>query len=128
VRIDPDCDRDALRFTVRQAPPGFCHMARHSCFGEDRGLARLERVLAERRARAPEGSYTKRLFGDPALLAAKLREEADELARAASRDELVWEAADVLYFTLVRLAAAGVPLAEVEAHLDRRGRRVTRRG
>jgi phosphoribosyl-ATP pyrophosphohydrolase len=128
VRIDPDCDRDALRFTVRQAPPGFCHMARHSCFGEDRGLARLERVLAERRARAPEGSYTKRLFEDPALLAAKLREEADELARAASRDELVWEAADVLYFTLVRLAAAGVPLAEVEAHLDRRGRRVTRRG
>jgi phosphoribosyl-ATP pyrophosphohydrolase len=128
VRIDPDCDRDALRFTVRQAPPGFCHMARHSCFGEDRGFARLERVLAERRARAPEGSYTKRLFGDPALLAAKLREEADELARAASRDELVWEAADVLYFTLVRLAAAGVPLAEVEAHLDRRGRRVTRRG
>lgn len=128
LRIDPDCDRDALRFTVRQAPPGFCHLARHSCFGEDRGLARLERILAERRARAPEGSYTKRLFEDPALLAAKLREEADELARAASRDELVWEAADVLYFTLVRLAAAGVPLSEVEAHLDRRGRRVTRRG
>ncbi len=128
LRIDPDCDRDALRFTVRQAPPGFCHLARHSCFGEDRGLARLERILAERRARAPEGSYTKRLFEDPALLAAKLREEADELARASSRDELVWEAADVLYFTLVRLAAAGVPLSEVEAHLDRRGRRVTRRG
>lgn len=128
LRIDVDCDRDALRFVVRQAPPGFCHLARHSCFGEDRGLARLLRVLAERRARAPEGSYTKKLFDDPELLAAKLREEADELARAGTREEIVWEAADLLYFALVRLAAAGVPLSEVEAHLDRRARKVTRRG
>jgi phosphoribosyl-ATP pyrophosphohydrolase len=127
LRIDLDCDRDALCFTVRQSPPGFCHLARPSCFGDERGLARLERVLAERRMAASEGSYTKRLLDDPLLLAAKLREEADELARARSRDEVVWEAADVLYFLLVRLAAEGVPLAEVEAHLDRRGRKVTRR-
>lgn len=127
LRIDLDCDRDALRFTVRQMPPGFCHLGQHSCFGADHGLARLERLLAARREHAPEGSYTKRLFDDPQLLAAKLREEADELARATSHDELVWEAADVLYFTLVRLAAAGIPLAEVEAHLDRRARKVTRR-
>ena len=41
---------------------------------------------------------------------------------------MIWEAADVLYFTLARLAAAGVDLAEVEAHLDRRALKVTRRG
>ncbi len=128
LRIDVDCDRDTLRFTVRQEAPGFCHLGRWSCFGEEGGLPRLERVLRRRRTEAPEGSYTARLFADPALLAAKLREEADELARAEDREDVVWEAADVLYFTLARLAAAGVPLAEVVRHLDLRARRVTRRG
>ncbi len=128
LRVDLDCDRDALRFVVRQRPPGFCHLGRWSCFGREEGLGRLERVVAARREAAPVGSYTKRLFEDPALLAAKLREEAGELAEAESREDVVWEAADLLYFTLVRLAAAGVPLADVIRHLDRRGLRVTRRG
>ncbi|GBD44196.1 1-(5-phosphoribosyl)-5-[(5-phosphoribosylamino) methylideneamino] imidazole-4-carboxamide isomerase [bacterium HR40] len=128
LRVDLDCDRDTLRFLVRQRPPGFCHLQRFSCFGDEPGLVRLERVLRERRQAAPQGSYTKRLFDDPLLLADKLREEADELARARSREEIVWEAADLLYFTLARLAAAEVPLAEVEAHLERRARKVTRRG
>ena len=65
---------------------------------------------------------------DPALLAAKLREEAAELAEAQDRDHVIWEAADLLYFTLARLAQEGVDLAEVEAHLDRRALKVTRRG
>ena len=91
-------------------------------------MGRLARTLAERRDHAPEGSYTAKLFADPELLGAKLREEADELARATTRDGVVWEAADVLYFSLARLAAAGVDLAEVETHLDRRALKVTRRG
>jgi len=128
LRVDVDCDRDALRFVVRQHGPGFCHLARWTCFGEDGGLPRLERTVRTRREQAPEGSYTRRLFEDPDLLAAKLREEADELARAATREEVIWEAADVLYFTLVKLAAHGVSLFEVERHLDLRARRVTRRG
>lgn len=128
VRIDLDCDRDALRFVVRQSGPGFCHLERFSCFGEADGLARLEATLAARRAAPPEGSYTAKLLADPALLAAKLREEAEELARAATREEVIWEAADLFYFTLVKLAAAGVDLAEVERHLDRRARKATRRG
>ena len=128
LRIDLDCDRDGPRFVVRQHGPGFCHLDTRSCWGEDTGLGKLARTLAERREQAPEGSYTAKLFADPALLGAKLREEADELARAETRDEVVWEAADVLYFTLARLAAEGIELAEVEAHLDRRALKVTRRG
>lgn len=127
LRIDLDCDRDALRFVVRQADPGFCHLATRTCWGDDAGLARLERTLRARRRHAPEGSYTARLLADPALLAAKLREEADELARAEARAEVVHEAADVLFFTLARLVKEGVDLAEVEAHLDRRALKVTRR-
>ena len=128
LRIDLDCDRDSPRFVVRQSGPGFCHLDTRTCWGEDAGLGRLARTLAERCEHAPPDSYTAKLLADPALLAGKLREEADELARAAGREQVVWEAADVLYFTLARLAAEGIDLAEVEAHLDRRALKVTRRG
>ncbi len=72
-------------------------------------------------------SYTSRLLRDPALLRSKLLEEAGELMDATDRDHITREAADVLYFTLARLAGAGVPLADVERELDRRARKVTRR-
>jgi len=130
LRADLDCDRDALRFVVRQHDPGFCHHETRTCFGADEidGLAPLLRLLERRRGGAPEGSYTKRLLEDRDLLAAKLREEADELARAATRGEVVHEAADLLYFALVRLAAEGVPLEAVEAELRRRALRISRHG
>jgi phosphoribosyl-ATP pyrophosphohydrolase/phosphoribosyl-AMP cyclohydrolase len=128
IRVDLDCDRDSPRFVVRQGGPGFCHLDTRTCWGEDAGLGRLERTLASRKAAAPEGSYTAKLLADPALLGAKLREEAGELAEADGREEVIWEAADVLYFTLARLAAEGIDLAEVEAHLDRRALKVSRRG
>ena len=127
VKVDPDCDRDAVRFTVRQAGAGFCHLHTRTCFGEDGGLPRLARRLAERRENAPKGSYTKRLLDEPMLLAAKIEEEARELIEAEGQDAIVWEAADLLYFTLCRLAAAGIDLAEVAHHLDMRERRVRRR-
>lgn len=127
LKVTPDCDRDAVRFTVRQTGVGFCHLETMTCFGEDGGLGRLAWRLAARRKDAPEGSYTARLFADRERLAAKITEEAAELNEAAARDEVVWEAADLLYFTLTRLAAEGIDLAEVERHLDRRERRVRRR-
>lgn len=127
LRVDLDCDADALRFVVAQDPPGFCHRETHSCWGDLRGLGRLERTVQSRVAKAPEGSYTRRLLDDPALLAAKLTEEAQELAEAQTAEEVAWEAADVLYFTFTAMARAGVALADVEAVLDQRARKVTRR-
>ena len=127
LRIEADCDRDALRFTVRQNDPGFCHLETRSCWGEDAGLAALARKLATRLKDSPEGSYTRRLLDDPELLRAKLAEEAGELAAAEGRDAVAHEAADVLYFTLVALARAGVPLSDVTAELDRRALKLTRR-
>ncbi|MBD3219840.1 phosphoribosyl-ATP diphosphatase [bacterium] len=126
-RIALDCDRDCLRFTVRQHGDGFCHQGTPTCFGPARGLAALEARLAARRESAPAGSYTRRLLDQPDLLAAKLREEADELARAEAPTDVVHEAADVLYFAMVALGRAGRSLADVEDELDRRRRRVTRR-
>jgi phosphoribosyl-AMP cyclohydrolase / phosphoribosyl-ATP pyrophosphohydrolase len=128
VEIRPDCDRDALLFVVRPRGRGHCHLGSTSCFGELGALASLARTLDTRHADAPPGSYTARLFGEPVLLASKLREEANELAVAASPADVTWEAADLLYFTLVKLSQAGVSLADVEAELARRARRVRRRG
>jgi phosphoribosyl-ATP pyrophosphohydrolase/phosphoribosyl-AMP cyclohydrolase len=127
LRVDADCDRDCLRFTVRQQAPGFCHRSTRSCWGPDHGLGELARRLAARRQAAPAGSYTARLFDDPALLGAKLCEEVKELSEATERDGVIHEAADVLYFTLTTLARHAVDLAEVEAALDRRALKVTRR-
>ena len=127
LAVDHDCDRDALRFTVRQHGAGHCHLGCRSCWGDDRGLPRLARRLAALRAAdgVDAASNSARLLREPPLLAAKLREEAAELAAADA--DVVAEAADVLFFTMLRLAAAGVDLAAVEAELDRRERRVTRR-
>jgi phosphoribosyl-ATP pyrophosphohydrolase len=126
-RIDLDCDADALRFVVQQAPPGFCHQETWSCWGEAWGLSRLEQVIRGRLEAAPPGSYTRRLFDDPELLGAKLLEEARELGEATGREAVTWEAADLIYFALTAMARAGVSLTEVEAELDRRSRKVTRR-
>ena len=125
--VSVDCDRDALRFTVRQTGAGFCHIGTRSCFGDDRGLDRLQRTLETRLQDAPTGSYTRRLLDDPGLLRAKLLEEAGELADASTPDEVRWETADLLYFALVAATRAGVRLEEVEQELDRRASKVSRR-
>ena len=127
LRIETDCDRDALRFIVRQSGPGFCHEGTRSCFADAGGLAKLEQTLRARMESAPEGSYTQRLFEDEELLAAKLREEAGELSEARAPQHVAEEAADVIYFTAVAMAKAGVTMADVEKVLDDRSRKVSRR-
>lgn len=129
VRVDLDCDRDALRFTVRQRGAGFCHLERPSCWsaGSAFDFDDLATVIAERAARPPIGSGTARLLADPDLLAAKLREETDELAQASSAEAAVHETADVLFMALVTLVRAGGTLRDVRAELARRHGAVTRR-
>lgn len=127
VRIEADCDRDALRFVVRQHGAGFCHTGTRTCWGEADGAVALESRLASRLADAPPGSYTRRLLDDPGLLRSKLVEEAGELADASDRDNVIAEAADLLYFATTALARAGATWAEVDRVLDRRGLLVSRR-
>ena len=127
LRVDLDCDRDALRFTVRQSGAGFCHLNRRSCWSSEFDFADLERTVADRVTNPVAGSGTAQLLADPALLAAKLLEEAEELARADSPGDVVRETADVLYMALVALARGGGTLADVRAELARRHRAVSRR-
>ena len=76
---------------------------------------------------APKGSYTARLLSDASMVNAKIREEADELCRASTKEEIASEAADLLYFAMVRCLAAGVELSDVGAVLDKRAGKVSRR-
>lgn len=134
-----DCDADAVVYLVDAEGPS-CHTGRTACFfrrlGRDGALhddeelhaqSALPRLWSELLARASassERSYTRKLLdGGADAIGAKLREEADELARAV-RDEsearVVSEAADVLYHVLVGLLLRGTSLRDVEAELARR--------
>lgn len=127
LAITADCDRDCLRFTVRQAGDGFCHTGTESCFGSLAGLSALERTIRTRLCDRLSGSYTCRLADDPELLRSKLLEEAQELARSGTADEASHEAADLLYFALVAALSRGASLHSIEMELDRRALLVTRR-
>lgn len=132
LRVALDCDRDTLRFTVRQHGSGFCHTGAASCFDSETspttmGLSDLEARLRDRIADPEPGSLTARLVREPDLLQGKLVEEAGELAAAASRDEAVSEFADLCYFALTRLLEAGGSLADVRGELARRALKVRRR-
>ncbi len=87
-------------------------------------LARLEQTIAARKGADPASSYVAKLHarGVP-VIARKLGEEAVEAVVAAlaeDRQELVGEAADVLFHLMVLLSAKDVSLGEVLAELDRR--------
>jgi phosphoribosyl-ATP pyrophosphohydrolase len=120
VRAELDCDRDALTFYVEQLGPT-CHRGSATCF--DRAPFTWE-TLAQRvadRSRADAGrSFTARLVSTPELLAEKLREEADEVARAEKPEEVAWECADLLYFMSVKMQVAGIGIGDVMAHLAAR--------
>ena len=122
-----DCDGDCLRFQVTQDPPGFCHKNTHTCFGAQRSIEAVIQRLTERIESADEKSFTRRLINDSEMLQKKMLEEARELATANSLDEIAWEAADVFYFSLVKMIGSGVKLEQVYYELARRMNRVVRR-
>lgn len=126
-----DCDQDALLALVEPAGPA-CHTGERTCFyrgdldpAPHEALPALDRTIAQRRDASPEGSYTAELLADPPRIGDKVREEADEVARAASGESderLREEAADVLYHLAVLLAQRGLGIHEALEELnDRRG-------
>ncbi len=127
LNADWDCDRDCLRFTVRQHGRGNCHLGTRSCWGADAGLGSLERRVVAQSTGADPNSYTARLLNNPDLLNAKLREEIDELIAAEASAHAAEEAADVLYFLTVAMRRAGITLEDADSILDRRARKVSRR-
>jgi phosphoribosyl-AMP cyclohydrolase / phosphoribosyl-ATP pyrophosphohydrolase len=135
VQLRYDCDGDALLALVEPAGPA-CHTGERSCFYRDfenselapvvtDALPELERTLVSRKRQRPDGSYTVTLLDDPGLIGAKIREEADEVARAIdseSDERVAEEAADVLYHLEVGLTSRDVSIAAaLEVLNERRG-------
>lgn len=144
-RLRYDCDGDAVLALVRPEGPA-CHTGERSCFYRDLGgradtsvdgaradgepepvpfeaLGALGRTIRARADERPEGSYTAKLLADPPLIGEKVREEADEVARAAageSTERVAEEAADLIYHLKVLLAARDVPLERALEVLNRR--------
>ena len=130
VRID--CDADTL--LVQAEPHGpTCHLGSSSCFGERAEvapplgfLASLDRLVEQREAERPEGSYTTRLFeGGLRRIAQKVGEEGVETALAAvvqDDEALLGEAADLVFHLMVALRARGLGMEAVCRVLEARHR------
>ena len=128
VSMSIDCDEDTILVKARPKGPT-CHEGTVSCFGNEGAegvgfLSYLETLIEGRKAADPESSYTAQLLQGPLRRAAqKVGEEGVETALAAvaeTDDELVSEAADLFYHTLVLLAAKDVKLEAVISELKRR--------
>jgi phosphoribosyl-ATP pyrophosphohydrolase/phosphoribosyl-AMP cyclohydrolase len=131
VDIRHDCDRDALLVTALPAGP-VCHLGTATCFGDEPAtlaerltfIADLEKIIAERISGNPEGSYTARLYQSGVRhMAQKVGEEGLEVALAAAGEadeQLVGEAADLLFHLLVLLRARGLGMQAVIEELRQR--------
>ncbi len=84
-------------------------------------LSRLAEVIRRRRIELPEGSYTTHLFtSGEEKIRKKTGEEAVELILARETDEVIYEAADLVYHMFVMLESLGIDYRKVLAELDKR--------
>lgn len=130
VSITADCDYDALLVRVNKTGPA-CHLGTDSCFSNpvQEGAApfdleALYGLLVARRDERPEGSYTSYLFdnGREKILK-KVGEECTETVIAAmkdSKEETVFELADLCYHALVLMAEMRIEPSDVLSQLESR--------
>jgi phosphoribosyl-ATP pyrophosphohydrolase/phosphoribosyl-AMP cyclohydrolase len=130
--IAADCDGDTLLIIAQPRGPA-CHRGTPTCWGESppqSGAQRLaflgflEHLIAQRIATRPAGSYTTELLQQGIRrIAQKVGEEGLELALAGvaqSDPEIIGEAADLMFHTLLLLQAKGLSLSQVVTELERR--------
>jgi len=127
IGIFSDCDNDSLLYIVKQNGVA-CHKKTYSCFTNKiygrKSLPILEEVysvIQERKEKRPEKSYVARIIDDEEKLVEKIREESEELIDAFNEDNnLVWEAADVIFHTLLLLANKNIKWNELEEEFRKR--------
>jgi len=136
-----DCDNDTLLIKVIQEGVA-CHTGRKSCFftnietGDTISevevdsaamygvIDELYHTILERKSADPESSWTAKLFakGENTILK-KIVEEAGELCFAVKDDneeEIIYEAADLVYHCLVALGLKNISPDRVKQELARR--------
>ena len=121
LKFRVDCDRDTVLATVIPNGPT-CHTGSWTCFTSDpqekSSMGRLYNIIADRFANPKPGSYTATLNAQ--RVREKIEEEAEELCEADGKDEVIWEAADLLYFVNVLMYKEGVTWKDVYDELDKR--------
>ena len=121
IKLRVDCDRDSVLATVIPVGPS-CHTGSWTCYSSDpdevSSMGRLYNIIADRFANPKPGSYTATL--DAKRVREKVEEEAEEICEAEGRDEVIWEAADLIYFINVLMYKEGVTWQDVYNELDRR--------
>lgn len=128
VSIFKDCDSDTLLILAHPVGPT-CHTGEVSCFEGDRPmpvsvLSALSDTIRQRNIERPAGSYTTTLFESGlSRISQKVGEEGVELALAhmeQDKDNILNEAADLFFHTLVLLENSGLSIDEVCEVLKKR--------
>lgn len=127
IELVTDCDGDAILARVEQIGVA-CHTGSYSCFSSepfrpDDIVARLWRVFEERKATESSSSYTWKLLRNRNLLLKKIAEESSEVILAAkdkSREQIVYEAGDLLYHLMVLLYDEGITMDDIHRELEGR--------
>ncbi|MBQ9592058.1 MAG: bifunctional phosphoribosyl-AMP cyclohydrolase/phosphoribosyl-ATP diphosphatase HisIE [Paludibacteraceae bacterium] len=129
VSIASDCDNDTLLVKVHPDGPA-CHTGTDTCWGEENKadaafLSFLQEFIDKRHEEMPEGSYTTKLFkAGTKKMAQKVGEEAVETILEASSngkdDDLIYEAADLIYHLIVLLTSRGLSINDVARELKKR--------
>ena len=132
VTIKADCDKDALVVEVIKAGPA-CHTGAESCFfnpvyqseaHQDFSMEALYQLLEGRKTSPKEGSYTTYLFqkGIDKILK-KVGEECTEVivaGKGGSKEETVFEIADLAYHVMVLMVEMGITPRDIFAQLESR--------
>lgn len=127
VELVADCDGDAILARVEQTGVA-CHAGTYSCFAKDPIgpsdiVAHLWRVFNERKKSQSESSYTWKLLRNRNLLLKKIAEESSEVIIAAKdkrREEMIYEAGDLLYHLMVLLYDEGITMDDIYKELEGR--------
>ncbi len=132
VDLQKDCDGDTLLVLARPEGP-VCHTGEETCFFEKDFspsslsldfLMALESLLEDRKEKLPEDSYTSSLFRKGIdQIAQKVGEEATETiiaSKNSDRDELQYEAADLLFHLMMLLVENNLTLDDIVTELKSR--------
>ena len=136
-----DCDNDTILLKVKQTGVA-CHTGRKSCFFTDLESSKekldievntastygvidnLYHVIESRKNDDPKTSYTAKLLkGKENSMLKKIVEEAGEFTFAVKdndEEEIIYEAADIVYHMLVAMASKNVNPDRVKQELARR--------
>ena len=132
VKIKIDCDGDSILYLVKDYGVA-CHTGEESCFYRNIEMKKEEKPdpyeifhalyqkLTQRKIERPEGSYVASLFekGSDKIIQ-KVGEEAIETVIALknkNREEIIYEASDLIFHLIVALVDAGVKIEELQEEL-----------